>query len=477
MNRSILIVICDFLVLSAMSLSIGVGETASSPGGGTVISRTAAQDAHIEQMHRELKKRAQIQSEKAQAESELEKLRAQLAQLAGDVDSRTMKLNETSKALLAARMTLREKEKTLKSRDEELARQNEALKQALANIRDVSAKYENASAELRHSRAETASRTAELKESKANLAAVSGKLKTAEGRLRETEMGLSYAKGSLSRTEKELAEAKIKEEASTKALYTRGVELEQTRVELANTKRLLDAAVRNAGKTQEELRRMRKDLADSNSSLAKTRETLSRVTAESRARAENLAETRRRLAETEKLLRSEALEKYSAAAMQLTFRLKNEPWTAGKCPEELFEKIMRALSDLGIHGQHQASCFAYELLSRIANGPFQTANDQIEQLKRKMEKEFSRPDFSILKEARRIGVHRSTLYRLFVSRTGMSPQNYLIACRLREALVRLHAGEPLKTIAFECGFSDQNYFTRVFRKKYGIPPAKFRRSC
>ena len=324
MNRSILIVICDFLVLSAMSLSIGVGEMTSTPGGGTVISRTAAQDAHIEQMHKELKKRARIQSEKAQAESELEKLRAQLAQLAGDVDSRTMKLNETSKALLAARMTLREKEKTLKSRDEELARQNEALKQALADIRDVSAKYENASAELRHSREETASRTAELKESKANLAVVSGKLKTAEGRLRETEMGLSYAKGSLSRTEKELAEAKIKEEASTKALYTRGVELEQTRVELANTKRLLDAAVRNAGKTQEELRRMRKDLADSNSSLAKTRETLSRVTAESSARAESLAETRRRLAETEKLLRSEALEKYSAAAVQLTFHLKNE---------------------------------------------------------------------------------------------------------------------------------------------------------
>ena len=70
-----------------------------------------------------------------------------------------------------------------------------------------------------------------------------------------------------------------------------------------------------------------------------------------------------------------------------------------------------------------------------------------------------------------------TLYRLFVSRTGMSPQNYLIACRLREALARLHAGEPLKTIAFECGFSDQNYFTRIFRKKYGIPPAQFRRRC
>ena len=159
------------------------------------------------------------------------------------------------------------------------------------------------------------------------------------------------------------------------------------------------------------------------------------------------------------------------------FRLKNEPWQAGKCPEELFEKIMRALSDLSIHGQHLASCFAYELLSRIANGPFHAANDQIEQLRMKMEKEFGKTDFSILKEAGKIGIHRSTLYRLFVSRTGMSPQNYLIACRLREALARLHAGEPLKTIAFECGFSDQNYFTRIFRKKYGIPPAQFRRRC
>ena len=150
MNRSILIVICDFLVLSAMSLSIGVGETASTPkGGAVVVSRAAAQSSYIEQMHRELEKRALVQKEKAKIESELETLRTQLAQLSGDVDSRTMKLNETSRALLAARTTLQEKEKILKNREEKLARQDEALKHALAQVRDVSAKYEKASAELR----------------------------------------------------------------------------------------------------------------------------------------------------------------------------------------------------------------------------------------------------------------------------------------------------------------------------------------
>ena len=344
MNRSILIVICDFLVLSAMSLSIGVGETASTPRGSTVISRTAALDIHIEQMHKELRKRAQIQSEKvkieeekSKAEAELERLRTQLAQLAGDVDSRTMKLNETSKALLATRTTLQEKEKALEEREKELAKQNDALKNALASVQDVSAKYEQANTELQQARKEAAARATELKQSNENLAAVSGKLKTTEGKLRETEIGLSYAKGSLNRTEKELADSKKREETATKTLYTRGVELEQTRVELANTKRLLDAAVRNLTKTQGELDRTKQNLADSASRLSRTqenlsrtqenlfrtRENLSRIAAESKARAENLADTRRRLAATEKLLRSDALTAYSAAAVQLAFHLKN----------------------------------------------------------------------------------------------------------------------------------------------------------
>lgn len=330
MNRSILIVICDFLVLSAMSLSIGVGETASTPKGGAVVSRAAAQSSYIEQMHRELEKRALVQKEKAKIESELETLRTQLAQLSGDVDSRTMKLNETSRALLAARTTLQEKEKILKNREEKLARQEEALKHVQAQVRDISAKYEKTSAELRESREETAVKSAELKQSHADLAAVSGKLKTAEGKLRESEVGLAYARGSLSRTEKELADSRKREESATKTLYTRGVELEQTRVELANTKRLLAAAADKLSRTQGELDRTKKSLADSafrlsrtQESLSRTRENLSRVAAESEARAENLADTRRRLAATEKLLRSDALTAYSAAAAQLAFHLKN----------------------------------------------------------------------------------------------------------------------------------------------------------
>ena len=307
-----------------MSLSIGVGEMASTPKGGAVISRSAAQDAHIEQMHKVLKKRAQAETEKAKAEAELESLRAQLAQLSGDVDSRTLKLNETSKELLNARTALREQQKMLKDREKALADKTSALKDAIADMENISAEYAKTRQELQQSREEIASRDSALKQSKEHLAAVSGKLQSAENKLRKTELDLSYTKGSLGRAEKELADARDKEEASAKRLYVRGMELEQTKVELANTKQLLNAAVRKFTLAQKELDKTKKNLADSVSQLSRTRETLSKVSAESKANAESLAYTRKQLVKTEELLRSDALTKYSQAAVQVSFHLKNE---------------------------------------------------------------------------------------------------------------------------------------------------------
>ena len=73
-----------------------------------------------------------------------------------------------------------------------------------------------------------------------------------------------------------------------------------------------------------------------------------------------------------------------------------------------------------------------------------------------------------------MGIHRSTLYRLFVSQTGLSPQTYLVTFRLKAALGRIIAGASVKTVAFDCGFSEPNYFTRLFRKRYGITPTEYR---
>jgi AraC family transcriptional activator of pobA len=47
---------------------------------------------------------------------------------------------------------------------------------------------------------------------------------------------------------------------------------------------------------------------------------------------------------------------------------------------------------------------------------------------------------------------------------------------LNEAIIRqlINTGNPLKQIAAELGFADEQYFNRFFTKMNGVPPARYR---
>lgn len=65
--------------------------------------------------------------------------------------------------------------------------------------------------------------------------------------------------------------------------------------------------------------------------------------------------------------------------------------------------------------------------------------------------------------------------RTFERVTGITPHQYVLRARLREAAARL-AAEPSKVldIALDCGFGDVSNFNRAFRREFGIPPRAFR---
>lgn len=68
------------------------------------------------------------------------------------------------------------------------------------------------------------------------------------------------------------------------------------------------------------------------------------------------------------------------------------------------------------------------------------------------------------------------LQSLFTTATGMSPCEYLIAERIKQAkLLLVHSDMPISEIAYTCGFSSQSYFAKIFKKHLSCTPAEYRR--
>ena len=68
--------------------------------------------------------------------------------------------------------------------------------------------------------------------------------------------------------------------------------------------------------------------------------------------------------------------------------------------------------------------------------------------------------------------------RLFSRLVGLSPEAYLLDCRLRYAqkLLALHGSEcSLAEVAADAGFADQSHFGRQFRRAFGQTPHEYRR--
>jgi AraC-like DNA-binding protein len=65
---------------------------------------------------------------------------------------------------------------------------------------------------------------------------------------------------------------------------------------------------------------------------------------------------------------------------------------------------------------------------------------------------------------------------LFRRHIGQSPLDFVHACKISEARRRLvHGQQPVSAIAYELGFQDANYFSRLFRRLQGQSPQAYRK--
>lgn len=73
------------------------------------------------------------------------------------------------------------------------------------------------------------------------------------------------------------------------------------------------------------------------------------------------------------------------------------------------------------------------------------------------------------------GLSRSRFADLFKQETGQSPQQYAISLRLQKAKEFLGGTSlNIRQISMLCGYDDQLYFSRLFRKYGGVTPSQYR---
>ena len=71
---------------------------------------------------------------------------------------------------------------------------------------------------------------------------------------------------------------------------------------------------------------------------------------------------------------------------------------------------------------------------------------------------------------------KATLTQSFRQEYGETIHEYLLHLRIKQAKTLLLADGKISEIAVKCGFSEQNYFCKVFLRETGMTPTEYRRS-
>jgi len=147
--------------------------------------------------------------------------------------------------------------------------------------------------------------------------------------------------------------------------------------------------------------------------------------------------------------------------------------------EELAARMLRELGTpdelrlLALEG------LALELLAQSARPhgslPGERRSKWLATVEERLRAEFRLPP-SLHELAREVGVHPVHLARSFRACTGVSVGAFVRKLRLEWAEQQLvSTSTPLAELAAEAGFSDQSHFTRLFRARTGLTPARYRR--
>lgn len=151
--------------------------------------------------------------------------------------------------------------------------------------------------------------------------------------------------------------------------------------------------------------------------------------------------------------------------------------------QKLFDKIFITLKADRVYGNYLCSGLTYQFimefhrLSLNVSVPNGNIKNEILMSALNYVEDNLQNDFSVSELAAVSGVSQQYLGRIFGQTMNISPSEYIIKRRIREAMrLLIETDKSIAEISRLCGFSSAGYFCTVFRKTEGITPSAYRSS-
>jgi AraC-like DNA-binding protein len=98
----------------------------------------------------------------------------------------------------------------------------------------------------------------------------------------------------------------------------------------------------------------------------------------------------------------------------------------------------------------------------------------LRQLYNKLEENWQNPEYNVAEFCESMAMSKSQLYRKTIDLCGMSAVQLLKDFRLEKAKEQMKKQRyNISEITFASGFSSPSYFTKCFKKKYGLLPMTY----
>lgn len=103
----------------------------------------------------------------------------------------------------------------------------------------------------------------------------------------------------------------------------------------------------------------------------------------------------------------------------------------------------------------------------------------VRKLKEILDANITNCDFNISTVIRSMGYQPDYVRKCFLEEVGMTPTRYLMSLKMAQAreILMIEHSISVEETAFRCGFRDNFYFSRVFKKHTGMSPLQYRRNA